>query len=107
MEMWETTGREAMDEATATGNVENLGETGMQAIEEWWYPLYMKELCPGLPDWEALNDCAEAFSIPETAPKGRYLGGPGTRGGFAAQRLEALERDSEGGDAATAAGTAR
>src|SRR3546814_1998623 len=34
MEMWETTGREAMDEATATGNVENIGETGMQAIEE-------------------------------------------------------------------------
>src|SRR3546814_4350368 len=29
MEMWETTGREAMDEATATGNVENLGETGI------------------------------------------------------------------------------
>ena len=29
---------EAMDEAVATGNVENLGETGMQAKEEWWYP---------------------------------------------------------------------
>jgi ABC-type proline/glycine betaine transport system substrate-binding protein len=27
MEMWETTGRDAMDEATATGKVENLGET--------------------------------------------------------------------------------
>ena len=38
MEIWETTGRDAMDEATATGNVENLGETGMMAIEEWWYP---------------------------------------------------------------------
>jgi len=37
MEIWETTGRDAMDEATATGDVENLGETGMQAIEEWWY----------------------------------------------------------------------
>jgi glycine betaine/proline transport system substrate-binding protein len=36
MEIWETTGREAMDEATATGQVVNLGETGMQAIEEWW-----------------------------------------------------------------------
>src|SRR3546814_4969443 len=95
MEMWETTGREAMDEATATGNVENLGETGMQAIEEWWYPLYMKELCPGLPDWEALNDCAEAFSIPETAPKGRYLGGPVTWGGFDDERVEALELDYE------------
>ncbi|MBO6865072.1 MAG: ABC transporter, partial [Alphaproteobacteria bacterium] len=52
MEMWETTGREAMDEATATGKVENLGETGMLAVEEWWYPSYMKELCPGLPNWE-------------------------------------------------------
>jgi glycine betaine/proline transport system substrate-binding protein len=51
MEIWETTGRDAMDEATATGNVENLGETGMQAIEEWWYPSYMKEKCPGLPNW--------------------------------------------------------
>src|SRR3546814_14298409 len=90
MEMWETTGREAMDEATATGNVENLGETGMQAIEEWWYPLYMKELCPGLPAWEALNDCAEAFSIPATPPTGRYLGGPVPWGGFDAERVEAL-----------------
>ena len=27
-----------MDAAIATGKVENLGETGMQAKEEWWYP---------------------------------------------------------------------
>ena len=67
MEIWETTGREAMDEATGTGNVENMGETGMQAIEEWWYPIYMKEKCPGLPDWEALNACAEVFATSETA----------------------------------------
>ena len=95
MEIWETTGRDAMDEATATGNVENLGETGMMAIEEWWYPLYMKEKCPGLPNWEALNDCAEAFSTPETAPKGRYVGGPVTWGGFDDERVEALELDYE------------
>ena len=55
MEMWETTGRDAMDEATATGKVENLGETGMQAIEEWWYPIYMKEKCPGLPELGSLE----------------------------------------------------
>jgi glycine betaine/proline transport system substrate-binding protein len=95
MEIWETTGRDAMDEATGTGMVENLGETGMQAIEEWWYPLYMKEKCPGLPNWEALNDCAEAFSIPETAPKGRYLSGPVTWGGYDDERAEALELDYE------------
>lgn len=92
MEIWETTGREAMDAATATGNVENLGPTGMQAKEEWWYPSYMAELCPGLPNWEALLDpaCAEAFSTAETAPDGRYLGGPVTWGGFDEERIEAL-----------------
>ncbi|GKX32623.1 ABC transporter substrate-binding protein [Hoeflea sp. WL0058] len=95
MEIWETTGREAMDEATATGNVENLGETGMQAIEEWWFPAYMKDVCPGLPNWEALNDCAEDFSTPETAPSGRYLGGPVTWGGFDDERAEALDLDYE------------
>ncbi|MEZ5931896.1 MAG: ABC transporter substrate-binding protein [Alphaproteobacteria bacterium] len=93
MEIWETTGRDAMDEATATGDVENLGETGMQAIEEWWYPIYMKEQCPGLPNWEALLDeaCAEAFSTAETAPYGRYLGGPVTWGGYDDERVAALE----------------
>jgi glycine betaine/proline transport system substrate-binding protein len=92
MEMWETTGRDAMDAATATGKVENLGETGMQSIEEWWYPDYMTEKCPGLPNWEALKDekCAEAFATAETYPKGRYLGGPVTWGGFDDERVEAL-----------------
>jgi len=35
---------------------------------------------PGAAQLEALKDpkCAEAFSTPETAPKGRYLGGPVT-----------------------------
>jgi glycine betaine/proline transport system substrate-binding protein len=90
MEMWETTGREAMDEAVATGTVVNLGSTGMEAIEEWWYPLYMKERCPGLPDWRALNDCAAEFATAETAPRGRYLGAPVTWGGFDPERVEAL-----------------
>ncbi|MBV2187359.1 MAG: ABC transporter substrate-binding protein, partial [Rhizobium sp.] len=93
MEIWETTGREALDAATATGKVENLGETGMLAKEDWWFPEYMKEKCPGLPNWEALKDpaCAEAFSTAETAPKGRYLGGPVTWGGFDEERIEALD----------------
>ncbi|WP_294612081.1 ABC transporter substrate-binding protein [uncultured Roseovarius sp.] len=95
MEIWETTGREAMDEATATGNVVNMGETGMKAIEEWWYPSYMEEVCPGLPDWKALNDCSREFSTPETGSMGRYLGGPVTWGGFDEERIEALEMDFE------------
>jgi glycine betaine/proline transport system substrate-binding protein len=53
----------------------------------------MKELCPGLPNWEALKEpaCAEAFGTAETLPNGRYLGGPVTWGGFDEERVEALE----------------
>ena len=93
MEIWATTGQEALAEAEASGGVVNAGEIGMQAIEEWWYPLYMKEKCPGLPNWEALKDaaCAEAFSTPDTAPKGRYLGGPVTWEGFDDERVESLK----------------
>jgi glycine betaine/proline transport system substrate-binding protein len=93
MEIWATTGQEALDEGVQSGKVENLGETGMVAKEEWWFPAYMKEKCPGLPNWEALKEpaCAEAFSIAETAPKGRYLGGPVTWGGFDEERVEALD----------------
>lgn len=90
MEIWSTTGKDALDEATATGNVVNFGETGMVAREEWWYPEYMEERCPGLPDWHALLNCADAFPSPETAPNGRYLGGPVTWGGYDEERIQAL-----------------
>ena len=97
MEIWSTTQKDLFDEAVASGQVENMGESGMQAREEWWYPLYMKEACPGLPDWTALLEpaCVEAFSTPETAPKGRYLGAPVTWGGFDEERVEALGLDFE------------
>ncbi|WP_027258044.1 ABC transporter substrate-binding protein [Leisingera aquimarina] len=95
MEIWETTGREALDEATASGKVVNAGETGLMAIEEWWYPAYMKDRCPGLPDWQALKDCAEEFATAETSPYGRYVGGPVTWGGFDEERVEALELEFE------------
>jgi len=95
MEIWATTGQEALDEAVASGMVENLGETGMQAIEEWWYPLYMKERCPGLPDWQALKACAAEFATAETAPLGRYVGGPVTWGGFDEERVAALDMGFE------------
>lgn len=92
MEHWDTTAGEALAAADATGQVERLGPLGPQAKEEWWYPLYMKEKCPGLPNWEALKDpaCAEAFSTPDTAPNGRYLGGPVTWEGYDDERVEAL-----------------
>lgn len=91
METWQTTQEKALAKSVATGKVLDLGETGMHAKEDWWYPLYMKERCPGLPDWKALRDCADAFATPDTAPKGRYLSAPVSWGGNDRERIEALD----------------
>ncbi|WP_051088165.1 ABC transporter substrate-binding protein [Arhodomonas aquaeolei] len=91
MEIWETTAKDLMEEAVAGGKVLDMGETGMRAVEDWWYPKYMEERCPGLPDWEALKDCADVFATPTTQPKGRYLGGAVTWDGHAEERIEALD----------------
>lgn len=90
LETWQTTQDKAFNASVATGKVLDMGELGPKAREDWWYPSYMEELCPGLPDWTALKSCAEAFSAPETAPKGRYLGAPVSWGGHDEERIEAL-----------------
>jgi len=89
-EQWEGTLSAEMARADAAGTAERLGPLGPRAEEDWWYPLYMKERCPGLPDWRALLACGEAFATAETAPKGRYLGLPGLWGGNDAERIAAL-----------------
>lgn len=91
METWQTTQTENFTKSLNTGKVLDLGETGLHGKEDWWYPLYMKEKCPGLPNWEALKNCGEVFATADTAPKGRYIGGPVTWGGFDEERIDALE----------------
>jgi glycine betaine/proline transport system substrate-binding protein len=90
LEVWFTTAGPQFKGAVDGGKAIDLGETGMQAIEEWWFPAYMKEQCPGLPDWKALNDCAKIFATAETGEKGRYLSGPQSWGGYDKERVEAL-----------------
>jgi glycine betaine/proline transport system substrate-binding protein len=106
METWATTQKANLEASVATGKVLDMGSLDAQAKEEWWYPIYMKERCPGLPNWEALKDpkCAEAFSAPETKPKGRYLAGPVDWGGFDVERVEALGLPFEVVNAGTDAG---
>lgn len=91
MEIWETTAKENFEDAISSGKAVDLGSIGVRAIEEWWYPDYVEEKCPGLPDWKALRDCAEVFASPQTYPKGRYLGGPVTWEGRDPERVEALD----------------
>ncbi|MDM5147987.1 ABC transporter substrate-binding protein [Candidatus Persebacteraceae bacterium Df01] len=75
-EVWEGAFGENFEKVVAEGCVVDVATHDAKTREEWWYPDYVEEQCPGLPDWEALNACAEIFSTPETAPKGRFLAGP-------------------------------
>lgn len=59
-----------------SGEVEYLGELGIAARDGWIVPAYMEEHCPGLPEWDALVDCAEVFATPESFPDGRLLAYP-------------------------------
>lgn len=76
MEVWEQTEKDAFNKALEAGRIIDAGDHTATTREEWWYPDYVTKVCPGLPDWKALNKCAKIFSTPETAPNGRYLAGP-------------------------------
>lgn len=70
--------------------IENIGLLGLETREGWIYPKFMEELCPGLPDWTALEEpaCVQALSTPETAPEGRFLDYPADWGSRAATILD-------------------
>lgn len=76
MEVWEGTMDDSFVKEVQAGRMVDLGSHTATTREDWWYPIYMEDICPGLPAWEALNACADKFAAPETAPKGRYLAGP-------------------------------
>ncbi len=75
-EVWEGAFGVAFQEQVDAGCVIDAHTHDAVTREEWWYPTYMEEQCPGLPDWEALNDCSELFATAETGDSGRFLGGP-------------------------------
>ncbi len=76
VEVWEGTMRTPFDRQVARERMIDAGTHQAVTREEWWYPDYVEEMCPGLPDWQALNGCAQKFATPETEPLGRYLAGP-------------------------------
>ena len=71
-EVWQGAFGVAFETEVERGCVVDLATHDAKTREEWWYPEYVEGLCPGLPDWKALNACAEMFTTPETAPKGRF-----------------------------------
>jgi glycine betaine/proline transport system substrate-binding protein len=89
IEVWEGSMAESFDKAKAKGIVD-LGNHDAVTREEWWYPSYVKEKCPGLPDWKALDACAKVFATAETGDKGRFVGPPADWGKHYSERIQAL-----------------
>lgn len=90
MEIWTSNAPGQFTEAAASGKVEDIGALGLDAREGVLYPVHMKEICPGLPSWEALNACAAAFASVETLPNGRLLDYPADWGSPGKDRFEAM-----------------
>ena len=90
MEIWTSNAPGQFTEAAAAGKVMDIGGLGLDAREGVLYPVHMKEICPGLPSWEALNACAAAFSSVETLPNGRLLDYPADWGSPGKDRFEAM-----------------
>lgn len=86
VEVWMNNVGDIFPKALADKKIENIGSLNLDAMEGWVYPKFMEEVCPGLPDWSALNkpECVQALSVPETAPNGRFLDYPADWGPRAA-----------------------
>lgn len=89
VEIWEGSMAERFDNLVSRKLIIDAGEHAARTREDWWYPDYVKEVCPGLPDWRALNNCAGLFS--EQGPKGLYYTGPWEKPDRA--RIRALQLD--------------
>lgn len=76
LEVWDNNLGDLFPQLLEEGRIENLGDVGLDAGEGWMYPAHVAEMCPGLPSWEAVKDCAQEFATAETFPQGRFLSYP-------------------------------
>ena len=90
VEVWQGTMEAPFERQVSRKRIIDAGSHQAITREEWWYPDYLEEVCPGLPDWKALNKCAVKLSTPETKPLGRYLAGPTDWERPDRERIEAL-----------------
>jgi glycine betaine/proline transport system substrate-binding protein len=90
VEVWEGSMSESFEKSLAAGAVD-YGSHNAVTREDWWYPKYMNEMCPGLPDWKALDACAAKLATAETGGKGRFVGPPADWGKHYAERIQSLK----------------
>lgn len=76
LEVWEGSFATSFNAALDKGGILDAGTHSAVTREEWWYPTFTAEHCPGLPDWEALAACSDKFARADSGGKGVYIDGP-------------------------------
>ena len=92
-EVWQSTFGKSFYNAMEKGGLIDAGTHAASTLEELGVPHYVVEnnLCPGLPNWEALKNCAEVFATADSGGKGRILEGPQSwHGDLMPNRIKAL-----------------
>ncbi|MCL9781201.1 ABC transporter substrate-binding protein [Vibrio sp. S4M6] len=74
VEVWEGSMAAKYEQLIQSGDILEGATHEATTREDWWYPAYVEELCPGLPDWTALKNCPEVFY--EGTKRGIYYTGP-------------------------------
>jgi glycine betaine/proline transport system substrate-binding protein len=77
-EVWQSSFGGSFYNAMAKGGLIDAGTHSAATLEEMGVPQYVIDdnLCPGLPNWEALKNCQEVFATADSGGKGRWLEGP-------------------------------
>jgi len=92
-EVWQSSFGKSFYNAMAKGGVIDAGTHEAMTLEEMGVPTWVieKDLCPGLPNWEALKNCKDVFATPDSGGKGRWLEGPQSwHGDLMPVRVDAL-----------------
>lgn len=90
LEIWSSNVSDEYAKKIEDGSIVELSDLGLNAKEGIAYPAHVAELCPGLPAWEALKDCAMNFATAETIPNGRLIDYPADWGTPGADRMTGL-----------------
>ncbi len=93
LEIWTNNVGDIYPKVLAEKKVEDIGGLGLATKDGWIYPAYMKDVCPGLPDWTALKApaCVAALATPETFPNARLLDYPADWGSISATVIKNAE----------------
>lgn len=76
LEVWQQTMAAAIQPFFDRGYIVDFGSHQAMSKEGWWYPDYLEQLCPGLPNWRALKHCSEQLLSKPPNTKEIYFTGP-------------------------------